>query len=439
MPRSTPAVRDLLAACLRDLGATRTFGASAPDLSGLTHVPVAEPSVAALLADADGRIGPGPGVAVLPEHRLRITAAPGATTGELAEPVIVTDASDLPLAIARWSVEGANGVNAVIELQLDLDLDAPAPVNASVLRLDPTGGRSMVLDEALRDVQPIILAGPGVVRAGKVDALREVAAKAACGVVNTWGAKGLLPWDSPHHYGTAGLQALDFDLAGVRDAPLVLAVGLDGDESPPDRWAGGQVLDLEPAHLDLLTASWTDPARPVPPYPKLYTELSTVLAPLYASDSVPLSPARAAADLAAARPDGTLVVADPGPAGLWVARAFPTTEAGSVIVPSRRCRGFAAAAGLVAALDGRAAIGVTHEPADQMTDAIFELAVAWDAALVLEVWGSEADSRVTEPSDRIANLRGALAAPTQTRLGVPVDFALTKTIVDVAGEVVAWM
>ena len=37
-------------------------------------------------------------------------------------------------------------------------------------------------------------------------------------VVNTWGAKGVLRWDDPHHAGTAGLQADDFDLAGLADS-----------------------------------------------------------------------------------------------------------------------------------------------------------------------------------------------------------------------------
>ena len=77
----------------------------------------------------------------------------------------------------------------------------------------------------------------------------------------------------------------------------------------------------------------------MPPYPPLYAELSAALADLYADDSVPLNPAKAAADLGAARPAGALVAADPGPAGLWIARTFPTTESGSVIVPSRPVAG----------------------------------------------------------------------------------------------------
>jgi len=428
-------VRSLLGACLRDIGASRVFGSTSAGIGhidGMIHVAIDEPVLAALLADADGRIGPGPGVAALPGRLLRISAAPGA----VADPVVVTDAQELALALAGWPLQGASGVNAAVELELDLD--SPVPPDASVLRMDPTGGRAMVLDESLRDAGMVILAGPGVLRAEKAEALRAVAARAACGVVNTWGAKGLFAWDDPRHFGTAGLQERDFELAGVRSAPIVIAVGLDPYESPADRWAGGQVLEIEPAVLDVLCAHWPETARPVPSRPALYTELSAALAPLYASSEVPLTPARAAADLAAARPTGALVAADPGPAGLWVARTFPTTELGSVLVPSRAVRGFAAAAGLVAALDGRASISVVHPPVDEVTEAVVELAERWEAALVLEVWGGEPASPLATPAERIRRLADALADPKCCRLEVPVDFSFTRVLVEVAGPVVAW-
>ena len=61
-----------------------------------------------------------------------------------------------------------------------------------------------------------ILVGPGVVRAGAVAGLHAFADAVGCGVVNTWGAKGVFVWDDPRHFGTAGLQARDFELAGPR-------------------------------------------------------------------------------------------------------------------------------------------------------------------------------------------------------------------------------
>ncbi len=430
-------VGQLLGRCLRAAGATRVFGSSASGLQGIPgmgHLRVEDPGLAALFADAQGRISGGrnAGVALLPGRRLRVSSRPGT---EVA-PLIVDDVSLLPEAVAGWGFGAAGGGSGLgaIELVLDLDFDAPVPAGLTPLKMDE-GGQLLTLSPSLAGFKTLVLAGPGVVRANQIDALRAFAAQAGVGVVNTWGAKGLFPWDSAHHYGTAGLQARDFDLAGFGEAELVIAVGLDPDESPPAAWTHGQVLEVEPWQLAALAYNWPDPG-PVAPHPALYTELAAALAPLYESTASPLTPARAAADLAAVARRGTLVVADPGPAGLWVARTFPTTEVGSVIVPSRPAPGFAVAAAIVAHLDGRAAIAVTTSPLDPVTDALLEFAGSVGASFVLAEWG--ADAEWADANAHKVALRSALAAPGVAHVPVPVDFSCTRTLVEVAGEVVAW-
>src|SRR6185436_20489329 len=74
-PTNDSTVADLLGRCLEALGATRVFGSSASGISGvpgLRHVLVEDPALAVLLADASGRIGRGPGVALLPGGVLRL-------------------------------------------------------------------------------------------------------------------------------------------------------------------------------------------------------------------------------------------------------------------------------------------------------------------------------------------------------------------------------
>ena len=79
----TATVAQLLSRCLRAVGATRAFRAAGPDVvrvPGLPAVDVPDPKLAALLADADGRLArapaAGPGVALLPGGRIRISAQP---------------------------------------------------------------------------------------------------------------------------------------------------------------------------------------------------------------------------------------------------------------------------------------------------------------------------------------------------------------------------
>jgi len=174
-----------------------------------------------------------------------------------------------------------------------------------------------------------VLVGPGVVRAGCVDGLRAFAARVGSGVVNTWGAKGVFRWDDPYHFGTAGLQARDFELAGLGDVEVVVTSGLDPDEVTAQPWLGrAEVVDVAPT--DLATIDLELPTGTLD-RPALYSRLATVVGPMYDRPGSP--PARAAA-LAAGLPAGGVVVAEPGLVGFWIARTFPTSQAGSVVVPA---------------------------------------------------------------------------------------------------------
>ena len=242
--------------------------------------------MACLLADADGRIGPGPGVAFRADGRLRLSSRPGS----------VVDASEphRRLVAARGAgVAGRIGeVDTTHEYVLDLDLDAPAPEGAEPLELD-TSGELYSLAPSLAELTILTVAGPGVVRDGQVDALRLFAEQAGCGVLNTWGAKGVLRWDSTRTTSApAACRRRDAELAGVFDADIIVAVGIDPDESRLADWGLGQVLDVEPWQLPALAFTWPEPAAE-PERSRLYLELSGRSAPYYASDDVPLAPARA--------------------------------------------------------------------------------------------------------------------------------------------------
>lgn len=199
-----------------------------------------------------------------------------------------------------------------------------------------------------------ILVGPGVVQAGCGEGLRAFAARVGCGVVNTWGAKGVLRWDDPLHFGTAGLQARDFELAGLGAVDVLVTSGLDPREVTAHPWAGSaEVLDLPP---DALASAAPDLPAGTLDRPPLYTELAAVVGPMYEQ---PGSPPWRAAALAASLPPGGLVVGEPGLAGFWLARTFPTTEPGSVCVPATGGRDAAREIARRAAAAGRSVTLVT--------------------------------------------------------------------------------
>jgi hypothetical protein len=194
------------------------------------------------------------------------------------------------------------------------------------------------------------------------------------GVVNTWGAKGVFAWDDPRHHGTAGLQARDFELAGLGAVDVLVTSGLDPDEVTSRPWEGrAEVVDLAPGALAGAATSRSWPAGALA-RPALYTELAAVCGPLYEQPGS--APARARA-LAERLAPGAVVIAEPGLVGFWVARTFPTSVPGSVVVPAAGGRERAWALARAAAVGGRPVTLVAHEPVD-LEDV---------DGLVVEVWG----------------------------------------------------
>jgi len=253
-----------------------------------------------------------------------------------------------------------------------------------------------------------ILAGPGVVQF--VDGLHTFAEHVSAPVANTWGAKGIYPWEDPHHMGTCGLQARDLELLGLRDFDLVVTTGLDPLETPTGE-ALHEVLDVEtldvpPKFLSTLPEYVPGRSFPIAPNP-LYDVLAAVAQPGYVDERTPRHPARAVMDLKRSLDPDAVATAQPGPAGLWVARTFPTDRPCSVFVPPTATGGIAAALAFAAASTGRSATCVVDH-VDDITGAFIALARSRGLTMQLEDWGDS------------------------------VDFSLTRELVDAAGPVVAW-
>ncbi len=210
-------------------------------------------------------------------------------------------------------------------------------------------------DTGVRETRSVgFLVGPGVL--GHVDALHGCAERIGIAVINTWGAKGVFRWDSIYHGGTAGLQEHDFDLAGLGEVDVLLTSGIDPSEVTRTPWhPHAEVIDIEPIDLPSFAVAWGAPKQE-PVRPRLYTELAAVIGPMYEEPTTP--PARIRA-MSEQLPSGAVVFAPPGLLGFWVARSWPTTEAGSVVVPSTTEPGLTERLARRAAASGRQAVLVT--------------------------------------------------------------------------------
>ncbi|MBM3673910.1 MAG: hypothetical protein FJW88_02980 [Actinobacteria bacterium] len=300
--------------------------------------------------------------------------------------------SDLSVELAR----ALDGVTMPGALAYALGLDSPArPPGGSVLLDQPRGRVAM-------------LAGPDVLTFRAVDGLREFAVAAHVGVANTWGAKGVFPWDSPHHLGTCGLQADDFPLLGFADLDVLWVTGIDEAESPRARIElGARIEVIDPRDLAPLASHVARSPHPIET-PPLFARLAAVAQPGYVDDRHPRHPARAVMDLKRSLAPGALVVAEPGPTGLWIARTFPTDGPGTVVVPATSTPGVAAASALAAAAHGIPTALVALAPADATVAEASTVADRHDFPFTVHEWGDD------------------------------VDLSLTQVLVEAAGPVVAW-
>jgi hypothetical protein len=308
------------------------------------------------------------------------------------------------------------------------------------LRGRPAGGdRWLAVDDgavaALEAAErPIVLAGPGVVLDGAVPGLHALAAAGSLGVLNTWGAKGVFDWRSRHHLATAGLQASDFERAGLADADLIVAVGVDEREARAP-WRLAPVVEVHPWSLAPLAERIARPRAEIA-MPTLRADLGRITQEGWTARAGPLPPTKATQRYSLALGGGGLVAGDPGLAGYWVARTMGTTSIGGALVTAdAAAAGFGIAAALVArALDpGRHVLAV----ADELTDvhvALLELAAARDLAVGVEVW--RPDGPALDADAHEAQVARLVAEGGVAELGT--DPAQLERMLDAAGPIVAW-
>ena len=396
---------------------------------------MASAELAALLADADGRLSRAPdvrpGLALLPGPRIRLGSQPG----EVCDPWELDEIDALPAAIAGWSF---GQVHASVEIELLLDFDAPVRADLEPITFNP-GDQLMRLSPSLAPFDTVIVVGPGVVRDGQAAGVLEAAERTGAGIVCTLGAFGVMPIDHPLWRGVVGLQTGDAELSGVSAAELVIIAGIDSAEIGSVIPSDAQILEVEPWHLGLMAHHWPEPEprQDRAAGSALVAALAALVGKGRNDDSVPMHPVRAVMDVVEVLGPDALVAVDPGPAALWMARGLVAAPVGQIVIPGLPVKGFAVAAALIAGLDGRPALAIATAPTDSHTDELLDLAASLDVAIVLEVWGAEAAWE--QSSDHRAGLVGAMREGGISVLAAPVDFDATAELRDIAGTVDAWM
>ncbi|HEY2636756.1 MAG TPA: acetolactate synthase large subunit, partial [Solirubrobacteraceae bacterium] len=272
----------------------------------------------------------------------------------VAVPEIIPEVVRKAFKVAETEKPGATHLELPEDV-MSAPLDAVPLQRRRPVRPEPGARELLRAADIIRGaLNPVCLAGNGVVRGGAAPALREFARATGIPVAETFMAKGLLDYTSPLALGTVGLQAHDYAMAGFEDADVVIAVGFDLVEHAPSHWnpKGDKkivVIDTVAAEIDAayvpeveligdiyhVLTRLGEECRDVPHAGGSARLREIVLGRFEQAkddDHFPVQPPRALWEIRKALGREDIVISDVGLHKLWIGRMFPAHEPNTVMI-----------------------------------------------------------------------------------------------------------
>jgi acetolactate synthase I/II/III large subunit len=329
----------------------------------------------------------------------------------LADPAIIPEVVRKAFKLAEGEKPGATH----IELPEDVmaaDIDAEPLPRRRQVRPEPAARELLKAADLIRGaINPVALAGNGVVRARAAPALREFVRATGIPVAETFMGKGLLPPDNPKALGSVGLQSGDYMMAGFDDADVVLAIGYDLVEHSPEHWNPGRdkkiiCIDSVPAEIDAffmpevelvgdiyhVLARLGEECRHVPHQggsDKLRDVVLGRFEQARNDDAFPVQPPRALFEIRKALGREDILISDVGLHKLWIGRMFPAYEPNTVLIANGLAgMGFAVPAAVAAKLvhPNRRVLTVNGDGGFLMNAQELETAVRVGTPFVNVIW-----------------------------------------------------
>src|SRR4051794_651761 len=239
----------------------------------------------------------------------------------------------------------------VMAAELD---DQPLPRRRPV-RPEPAARELLKAADLIRNaINPVALAGNGVIRAGAAAALREFARATGIAVAETFMGKGAMDYTDAHALGTVGLQSRDYAMAGFEDADVVITIGYDLVEHSPKHWNPRAdkkivVVDSVAAEIDAffqpeveligdiyhVLSRLAEECRDVPHSGGSQRLREVVLGRFEAArtdEAFPVQPPRALWEIRDALGRDDILISDVGLHKLWIGRMFPAHEPNTVMI-----------------------------------------------------------------------------------------------------------
>ena len=329
----------------------------------------------------------------------------------LSDPRIIPEVVRKAFKVAEAEKPGATH----IELPEDVmaaEIDAEPLPRRRVVQPEPAARELLRAADIVRGaINPVALAGNGVVRTGAGAALREFVRSTGIPVAETFMGKGLVPPDNSKALGSVGLQSGDYRMAGFDEADVVLAIGYDLVEHSPEHWNPKRdkkiiCIDSVPAEIDeyfvpevelvgdlyhVLTRLGEE-CRHVP-HQGGSTRLRDVVLGRFEKakedDAFPVQPPRALYEIRKALGREDILISDVGLHKLWIGRMFPAYEPNTVLIANGLAgMGFAVPAAIAAKLvhPDRNVVTVSGDGGFLMNSQELETAMRLKTPIVNVIW-----------------------------------------------------
>ena len=316
-----------------------------------------------------------------------------------------------------------------IELPEDVmacDLDAVPIPRRKPVQPEPAARELLKAADLIRGaLNPVAVAGNGVIRGRAAPALREFVRATGIPVAETFMGKGAMDPDDPKALGAVGLQSGDYKMAGFEVADLVIAIGYDLVEHSPEHWNpnGDKTIvcvDTLPAEIDShfmpeveligdlyhILSRLGEECRHVP-HSGGSDQLREVVQSYFDASGTdthfPMQPPRALWEIRRALGRNDILISDVGLHKLWIGRMYPAYEPNTVLIANGLAgMGFAVPAAIATKLvhKDRKVVAVNGDGGFLMNFQELETAVRKKTAFVSVIWENQQYGSIVWKQDK---------------------------------------
>jgi acetolactate synthase-1/2/3 large subunit len=343
----------------------------------------------------------------------------------LSDPNIIPEVVRKAFKVAESEKPGATHIELPEDV-MEAELDASPLARRKPVQPEPAARELLKAADLIRGaLNPVALAGNGVIRAGASPALREFVRATGIPVAETFMGKGVMDAADGKFLGSVGLQSGDYKMAGFEDADVVIAIGFDLVEHAPKHWNPGRdktivCIDSLPAEIDEyfipevelvgdiyhVLSRLGEECRHVPHSGGSERLRDVVMGRFEAAkddDHFPMQPPRALYEIRQALSREDILISDVGLHKLWIGRMFPAYEPNTVLIANGLAgMGFAVPAGIAAKLvhPDRAVVTVNGDGGFLMNMQELETAKRLRTPVVNIVWENQQFGSIVWKQDK---------------------------------------